>query len=155
MSDTPPFELADILSILPHRPPFLFVDRVTHLDPGKSIVAERVLRADEPQFAGHFPGRPIMPGALVAEALAQASGLLIGFSRKMAPTPYNGPKSFLLAATNVKFTHPASPGNLLILRAAAERDFGGLFLFKVEAAVGENIVATGSLTLTSVEDWRA
>jgi len=153
MIDRPPFELPDIVEILPHREPFLFVDRVTHLDPGKAIVAERLLRADEPQFSGHFPGRPIMPGALVAEALAQASGLLIGLSRKLSATPYQGPKSFLLAATNVKFTQPAAPGDLLILRAAADRDLGGLFRFDVEAAVGSGIVAKGSLMLTAVEAW--
>ncbi len=153
MSDGPPFELPDILAILPHRPPFLFVDRVRELDPGKTIVAERLLRAEEPQFAGHFPGRPIMPGALVAEALAQTSGLLIGLSRKLSPTPYDGPKSFLLTATNVKFMRPGVPGDLLILRAAATRDFGGLYQFEVEAAVGNNVIAKGSVMLTAVEAW--
>jgi 3-hydroxyacyl-[acyl-carrier-protein] dehydratase len=65
-----PVELDDLLNLLPHRPPFLFVDRVTRLEPGKSITAERRLRAEEQHFAGHFPGFPIMPGVLTAEALA-------------------------------------------------------------------------------------
>ena len=153
MTKQPPFELDDLLPVLPHRAPFLFVDRVTKLEPGKTIVAERALRADEPQFAGHFPGRPIMPGVLVAEALAQTSGLLIGLSEKLtASAPPARPKAFFLATTSLKFTHPAVPGDVLVLRAAADRNFGGLFRFNVEAAVGRNLIATGSLTLALVED---
>jgi 3-hydroxyacyl-[acyl-carrier-protein] dehydratase len=152
MNHQPPFELADILPVLPHRSPFLFVDRVTNLEPGKSIVAERTLRAAEPYFAGHFPGRPIMPGVLVAEALAQTSGLLIGLSEKLtAAAPPETPKAFFLATTNLKFTHPAAPGDMLMLRAAVGQSFGGLFRFNVEAAAGRNLVASGSLTLALVE----
>jgi 3-hydroxymyristoyl/3-hydroxydecanoyl-(acyl carrier protein) dehydratase len=152
MTDRPPFELAELLPVLPHRPPFLFVDRVTKLESGKSIVAERMLRADEPQFAGHFPGRPIMPGVLVAEALAQTSGLLIGLSEKLAASaPPVRPKAFFLATTNLKFTYPAAPGDVLVLRATSDRNFGALFRFNVEAAVGRNLIASGSLTLALVE----
>jgi len=143
-----PFELADILPVLPHRPPFLFVDQVTKLDPEKSIVAERTLRADEPQFAGHFPGQPIMPGVLVAEALAQACGLLIGLSERLvASAPPEHPKSFFLATTNLKFPHPAVPGDVLVLTATSDRIFAGMYRFNVEATVGQNVIATGSLTL--------
>jgi 3-hydroxymyristoyl/3-hydroxydecanoyl-(acyl carrier protein) dehydratase len=126
------------------------VDRVVHLDTHKTIVAERLLRADEPQFAGHFPGEPIMPGVLVAEALAQTSGLLLGLSDKLAggPPPAQ-PKMYFLAATSLKYTHPAKPGDILILRASADREFSGLFRFSVEAAVGEKTIASGSLMLAS------
>lgn len=151
MNDKPLFTLEDLLPILPHRPPFLFVDRVVKLEAGKSIVAERDLRADEPQFAGHFPGRPIMPGVLVAEALAQTSGLLLGLSDQLAaPTPPERPKMFFLATTNVKFTHPAKPGDVLVLRSASDKSFGGLFRFNVEATVGRNVIASGSLTLAQI-----
>src|SRR5512139_3847350 len=113
MTDKPPFELEDLLDILPHRPPFLFVDRVVKLEPHRSIVAERRLREEEPQFAGHFPHRPIMPGVLVTEALAQTSGLLLGLSERASQTTASGsPKMFFLAATNVKFTHPAAAGEV-------------------------------------------
>jgi beta-hydroxyacyl-ACP dehydratase FabZ len=146
------FELEDILPVLPHRPPFLFVDRVTLLEPHKSIIAERTLRADEPQFAGHFPGRPIMPGVLIAEALAQTSGLLIGLSEMIsASAPPEKPKVFFLAVTNIKFTHPAVPGEVLVLRATSERQFAALHRFNVEATVGRNLIASGSLTLALVE----
>jgi 3-hydroxymyristoyl/3-hydroxydecanoyl-(acyl carrier protein) dehydratase len=146
------FELEDLLPVLPHRPPFLFVDRVTQLDPHKLIVAERTLRPDEPQFAGHFPGRPIMPGVLIAEALAQTSGLLIGLSEMIsASAPPEKPKVFFLAVTNIKFTHPAVPGDVLVLRATSDRQFAALHRFNVEATAGRNLVASGSLTLALEE----
>jgi 3-hydroxymyristoyl/3-hydroxydecanoyl-(acyl carrier protein) dehydratase len=146
------FELEDILPVLPHRPPFLFVDRVTLLEPHKSIIAERALRPDEPQFAGHFPGRPIMPGVLIAEALAQTSGLLIGLSEMSAASaPPEKPKVFFLAVTNIKFTHPAVPGDVLVLRATSDRQFAALHRFNVEATAGRNLIASGSLTLALVE----
>jgi 3-hydroxymyristoyl/3-hydroxydecanoyl-(acyl carrier protein) dehydratase len=146
------FELEDILPVLPHRPPFLFVDRVPLLEPHKLIVAERALHPDEPQFAGHFPGRPIMPGVLIAEALAQTSGLLIGLSEMAsASAPPEKPKVFFLAVTNIKFTHPAVPGDVLVLRAISDRQFAALHRFNVEATAGRNLVASGSLTLALVE----
>ena len=103
MNIKPVFELDDLLSVLPHRPPFLFIDRVVKLDLFKSIVAERRLRPEEPQFAGHFPHRPIMPGVLVTEALAQTSGLLMGLSERITglSTPAS-PKMFYLAANTMK-----------------------------------------------------
>lgn len=152
MKTQPPFELEDLLSILPHRPPFLFVDRVTEVEPGKRIVAERVLRPDEPQFAGHFPGRAIMPGVLVTEALAQTSGLLMGLSDRVAGVSLlEPPKMFFLARTNMKYQHPAVPGDRLKLRALADGSFAGLFRFKVEAFAGRDLIASGSLTLALVK----
>jgi len=152
MKTNPPFELADLLELLPHRPPFLFVDRVTQLEPGKRILAERLLRPDEPQFAGHFPGRPIMPGVLIAEALAQTSGLLLGLTEKLAALgPPQRPAMYFLAADQMKYKQPALPGLTLELRAEADGDFAGLFRFKVEATAGRKLIALGSLTLALVE----
>jgi 3-hydroxyacyl-[acyl-carrier-protein] dehydratase len=140
------FELQDILPILPHRPPFLFVDRVRQLEAGKSIIAERTLRPEEPQFAGHFPGRPTMPGVLVTEALAQTCGLLVGLSDKLTNAPPR-PRDFVLARTNLKFTHPAVPGDVLELHATIEQSLGGVHAFQVRAVVGDKVVASGSLSL--------
>jgi 3-hydroxyacyl-[acyl-carrier-protein] dehydratase len=151
MTDQPLFELAELLTLLPHRPPFLFVDRVMKLEPHRLIIAERTLRPDEPQFAGHFPDRAIMPGVLLTEALAQASGLLLGLSeRAMGTAPPPEPKMFFLAGNNMKYSHPAVPGDVLVLRAEKDKHFGGLFRFVVAATVGPNLVASGSLTLASV-----
>ena len=152
MTERPLFALPDVLAILPHRPPFLFVDRVVRLDPHKSIVAERQLRAEEPQFAGHFPARAIMPGVLITEALAQTSGLLLGLSERVTPgQPPARPRMFYLTAITMKYTHPAHPPDLLVLRAEANKQFAGLFRFTVEASVGRHLVASGSLTLALVD----
>ena len=149
----PPFELEELLAILPHCPPFLFVDRVTELDVGKRIIAERRLRTDEPQFAGHFPGRPVMPGVLITEALAQTSGLLLGLSEKLSGVPVPArPRMFFLAGDHMKYKHPALPGDLLKLCSAADGSFAGLFHFRVEAFAGASLIASGSLTLASVEN---
>jgi len=148
----PLYGLEELLRILPHRPPFLFVDEVTRLEPGKSIEARRRLRPEEPFFAGHFPGRPIMPGVLVAEALAQTSGLLLGLSELVAAAgPPAHPKVFFLATTNIKMTHPAVPGDTLELSAQAERSFGALWRFNVQAIVGRHAIASGNLTLALME----
>ncbi len=153
MNSQPPFELEDLLTILPHRPPFLFVDRVTELEPGKRIVAERRLRPEEPQFAGHFPGRAIMPGVLVTEALAQTSGLLLGLSEMIAgAAPPERRRMFFLASNNMKYKHPALPGDILELRAQADGNFAGLFRFNVEALAGRNLIACGTLTLAALEE---
>ena len=146
------FDLKDILAILPHRPPFLFVDRVIKLIPDRHIVAERDLRPEEPHFIGHFPGTPIMPGVLVTDALAQTSGLLWGFSKviKNNGTPEK-PELFFLAAVAMKYTHPAAPGETLRLCADTDRVFGGLHTFNVEATSGRRLIAKGSLTLAMKE----
>jgi 3-hydroxymyristoyl/3-hydroxydecanoyl-(acyl carrier protein) dehydratase len=146
------FELDDILKILPHRPPFLFVDRVTKMVPDKRIVTERLIRPDEPQFEGHFPGKPIMPGVLVTDALAQTSGLLWGFTKQVrAGEVSEDPELFYLAVANVKFTSPAYPGELLEMRANNDNRFGSLYSYSVEAVVEKRTVAKGSLTLAMVE----
>jgi 3-hydroxyacyl-[acyl-carrier-protein] dehydratase len=153
MHEKPIFSLEDILPILPHRPPFLFVDRVLKLEPHKSILAERTLRPEEPFFAGHFPGQPIMPGVLVAEALAQTSGLLLGLSEKLAsPQAPSERKMFFLATTSIKYTEPAVPGDVLRLSAVSDRALSGLYRFSVEATVDRKVIASGSLTLARVDE---
>lgn len=146
------FELEDILKILPHRPPFLFVDRVCKMVPDKRIVTERLIRADEPQFEGHFPGKAIMPGVLVTDALAQTSGLLWGFTKQVRGGEVSeDPELFYLAAANVKFTSPAYPGETMEMRASSENRFGSLYSYSVEALVGRKTIARGTLTLAMVE----
>jgi 3-hydroxyacyl-[acyl-carrier-protein] dehydratase len=145
MSHPLPASASEVAALMPHRPPFLFVDRVTGLDPDRSIIAERLLRPEEPFFVGHFPGHPIMPGVLVGEALAQASGLLLGLSR--APTEQGSPVVYFLAAANLKFLRPAIPGETLILESRFEAELGGLFRFQVTARVGEDVVASGVVML--------
>jgi 3-hydroxyacyl-[acyl-carrier-protein] dehydratase len=142
---TPLFSNDALDRLLPHRPPFRFVDRVIRFEPGQFIVAELDLRPGEPHFAGHFPGRPLMPGVLVAEALAQTSGLLLGLT-SMQSDP--APPDLYLAAAQLKFTDPAKPGETLELHARADHHLGGLFLFQVTATAAGRAIATGTITLT-------
>jgi len=147
------FELTDILQILPHRPPFLFVDRVIKFIPNKMIVAERKIDAQEPWFKGHFPQKAIMPGALVLDALAQTCGLLLGFSKKTAgDTNTTSSGLFYLASSNIKFLTTAFPGETLELIAETNDKFGGLYSYQVEALVGRKVIAKGTLVLAAAED---
>jgi 3-hydroxyacyl-[acyl-carrier-protein] dehydratase len=138
-----------IARILPHRPPFLFVDRVVAFAAGASIEAERELRADEPHFAGHFPGRPIMPGVLITEALAQTSGLLIALTAMEKGEQVEG-NLFYLARADMKWTTPVGPGETLVLEAKLDRMLGSLVAFKVRAHTRRKDVAMGALTLAKV-----
>ena len=146
------FTLEEILEILPHRPPFLFVDKVTKLVPNKLIVTERFIRPDEPFFAGHFPQKAIMPGVLVMDGLAQTCGLLWGFSKQLRGGAASDlAEIFFLAASNMKFVNPAYPGDTLKMTARAEGNFGALHTYEVEAMSKRKIIAKGSLTLALMQ----
>jgi 3-hydroxymyristoyl/3-hydroxydecanoyl-(acyl carrier protein) dehydratase len=144
----------EIRRILPHRAPFLFVDRVTDLDPDRRVVAERSLDPAEPHFTGHFPGRPIMPGVLIEEALAQTAGLLLALSA-MARGEDPGGRLFYLARAEMKWTAPVQPGETLSLEARLERSFGALTSFAVRAWTRRKDAARGTLTLALVDADRA
>ena len=143
----------DILAVLPHREPFLLVDRVVKLVVDQMIVAERQIPANEPWFAGHFPGRPVLPGVIVTDALAQTAGLLWGLSKKVREGDDDDgvQRVFFLAAANMKYLSPSVPGETLTLTARCERAFGTLFSYAVDAAVGRRVVARGTLTLALME----
>jgi len=146
------FGLDKILDIIPHRPPFLFVDRVVKFIPNKMLAAERTIQDDEPWFSGHFPQKAIMPGALVLDALAQTSGLLMGFSKQeTGDDDGDENKIFYLAASNIKFLTPAFPGETLELIAETGEQFGALYTYNVEALVRRKVVAKGTLTLAARE----
>lgn len=142
-----------IQEILPHRSPFLFVDRVIGLEPQQKIIAEKDVLKDEWFFRGHFPGNPIMPGVIVSESLAQVSGLLLGLSWKgeMKPEAQMNLPSYFLANINIKFATPARPGVTLRLESKLKKGYGKIFLFEVQALVIENLVAKGNLMLAEQE----
>jgi 3-hydroxymyristoyl/3-hydroxydecanoyl-(acyl carrier protein) dehydratase len=150
MSEKKVIGLEEIMGILPHRPPFLFVDEVTEFKKEKRILARRFLRADEPHFSGHFPGRPLMPGVLITEALAQTAGLLIALTAMEKGEGAQG-RMFYLAKANMKWQNPAFPGETLLLEAEYLRTMGDLFAFNVRARTAVKDVAEGSLVLARVE----
>jgi 3-hydroxyacyl-[acyl-carrier-protein] dehydratase len=137
-----------IEKIIPHRDPFLFVDSVLSFHSGKSVVAVRFLSPHEYFFQGHFPGKPIMPGVLVTEALAQTSGLLLGLTLQEMQAPV-APlhQNLYLATVDMKFLSPAEPGETLRLKSTLKKKFGNLTLFSVMADVKDRPVAKGTLAL--------
>ena len=148
MTDVVLFDIEKITAILPHRHPFLFVDRIIEVIEDHRVIAEKDLSYDDYFFAGHFPGNPIMPGVLVSEALAQTSGLLLGLSlEKDGQTVDHKKRFFFLANVNIKFFNPAKPEETLRLEATLKKKYGKFFLFEVAAGVVSRRIAKGSLTL--------
>ncbi len=137
-----PMNLKDIQNILPHRYPFLLVDRIIALEPGQSIVGIKNISINEPFFQGHFPGRPIMPGVLIAEALAQVGGILA-----LLATPENmgKPSLFLMSLDKVRFRQPVVPGDQLRLEVKTLRSGKKFWKMHGQALVDGTVVAEGEM----------
>lgn len=127
----------EIQKILPHRYPFLFVDRVLEIEPGKKITAIKNVSMDEPFFQGHFPGRPIMPGVLMVEAMAQASGILVS---KSSPGSNEDNLVYFMNIEKAKFRKPVVPGDQLFLEVEVLQNRGKVWKFKGEAKVDSKVV---------------
>jgi 3-hydroxyacyl-[acyl-carrier-protein] dehydratase len=130
-------DIAAIRKILPHRYPFLLVDRVDSVS-GDKIVARKMVTANEPFFEGHFPGNPIMPGVLIVEALAQAGVLLVAPHVGFDPARQ---VIFFMAIDKVKFRKPVVPGDALVLEVVPLRKGGSVWKMRGEAKVDGAIVA--------------
>ncbi|MGC2423733.1 MAG: 3-hydroxyacyl-ACP dehydratase FabZ [Nitrospirota bacterium] len=128
-------DIIEIQKILPHRYPFLFVDRVLEIEPGKRLVAIKNVSFDEHFFQGHFPGKPIMPGVLIVEALAQASGILV---HKTVESDDN--MVYFMSIDKVKFRKPVVPGDQLVLEVEPLQVRGKVYKFKGEAKVDGKVV---------------
>lgn len=126
-------DVNEIRKYLPHRYPFLLVDRVTELNLGESIVAYKNVTINEPFFNGHFPDHPVMPGVLIIEALAQAAGVL-GF-KTMDKTPQDGSIYYFVGADNARFKRPVVPGDRLQLEAKIVTEKRGIWKFECKATV--------------------
>ncbi|HET6922702.1 MAG TPA: 3-hydroxyacyl-ACP dehydratase FabZ [Anaeromyxobacteraceae bacterium] len=127
-----------IEAVLPHRYPFLLVDRVVEFEMGKRLVALKAVTVNEPFFAGHFPGHPVMPGVLVLEALAQASALL---AKKSMSAGDDGQVIYLMAIDNARFRKPVVPGDRLELRVEVVKHKGAIWKEKGVALVDGAVVA--------------
>ena len=136
-------DVKEIREYLPHRYPFLLVDRVTELNLGESIVAYKNVTVNEPFFNGHFPDHPVMPGVLVIEAMAQAAGIL-GF-KTMDKTPQDGSIYYFVGSDKLRFKRPVVPGDKLQLDAAIVSEKRGIWKFDCRASVDGQLVASATI----------
>ncbi len=137
-------DIHKILKQLPHRYPFLLVDRVLAIDKGKSIRALKNVTINEPFFEGHFPSRPVMPGVLMLEALAQAAALLAFDTLDTAPT--DDMVYYFAGIDGARFKRPVGPGDQLILEVELLRMKAGIFKFNAKALVDGELAVEAELT---------
>ncbi|MEP6982498.1 MAG: 3-hydroxyacyl-ACP dehydratase FabZ [Sphingomicrobium sp.] len=138
-----PLDIKRVMAALPHRYPMLLVDRVESLDPDKGIVAIKAVTINEPFFQGHFPARPIMPGVLIVEALAQAAGVLAVEALGLAGT---GKLVYFMAIEGAKFRAPVEPGVLLKLEVEFVQKRSNVCKFAGRATVVGKLAAEASFT---------
>lgn len=132
-------DIRAVLDHLPHRYPFLMIDRVRECEPGRRIVAIKCVSANEPYFQGHFPDRPIMPGVLILEAMAQAAGILVFRTENAKP---DGNSVYYYAGIDdARFKKPVIPGDRLEIEVTLERSMRGIWKFACVARVDAGIVA--------------
>lgn len=145
----PVMDIHRILEKLPHRYPFLLVDRVLELEKDHRIVALKNVTINEPFFIGHFPRRPVMPGVLIVESMAQAAALL-----SFASLPSTQGKDFvyyLAGVDGARFKRPVEPGDALTLHVQVERAKAGIYKFNARAMVGEELASEANLMCTMRE----
>lgn len=129
------------MEILPHRAPFLLIDTVEELEPGKRVVAKKCVTYNEPFFQGHFPGNPVMPGVLICEALAQAGAVaILGLDENKGKTTY------FASMDKVKFKKKVLPGDVLMLEVELVKIKGPFGIAKAKATVDSKVAVSGEFT---------
>ena len=136
-------KIEEIKQYLPQRYPMLFLDRVTELELGKYVKGYKNITTNEPFFMGHFPGKEVMPGVLIVEAMAQVSGIL-GF-KTMNKTPDEGSIYYFVGADNLRFKRPAVPGDKLVLESTVLTNKKGVWKFDCVASVENELVAKATI----------
>ncbi|MCH4179354.1 MAG: 3-hydroxyacyl-ACP dehydratase FabZ [Megasphaera sp.] len=131
-------EVTDIMEILPHRYPMLLVDRIIELDPMKYAIGIKNATFDEQFFQGHFPGMPVMPGVLLAEAMAQVGGVAL-----LYPEENRGLIPYFTGIDKLRFRHPVHPGDQVVMRADIEKIKGRMGKVKAQSHVGDTLCAEG------------
>ncbi|MCV0404317.1 MAG: 3-hydroxyacyl-ACP dehydratase FabZ [Chloroflexi bacterium] len=142
-----PLEAADIMRIIPHRYPFLLVDRIIELEPGKRVVGIKAVTANEPQFTGHFPERPIMPGVLMVEALAQTAGVAV-----MTLDEYRGKLGLFAGIDDCRFRRMVVPGDTLRLEVTVEKLRGMFGRVRGVASVDGEVAVEATLSIIIPRD---
>ena len=143
MSESDRLDIEAIMRQLPHRYPFLLVDRVLECVAGKHCVALKNVTFNEPFFPGHFPHRPVMPGVLIIEALAQTAGILAFKTAKVVPDVNT--RFYFVAIDKARFRKPVEPGDQLMLKVALTRSFKGIWKFACVAEVDGKEVASAEI----------
>ena len=139
MTEGTHLDINAIMLRLPHRYPFLLVDRVLEYTSGQNIRALKNVTYNEPFFMGHFPGRPLMPGVIIIEALAQAAGILCFVTANVIPDEET--RFYFVGIDDARFRKPVVPGDQLVLTARLERSMRGIWKFSTAALVGDKEVA--------------
>ncbi|WP_187336852.1 3-hydroxyacyl-ACP dehydratase FabZ [Novosphingopyxis iocasae] len=143
MADALDYDVRKVMAVLPHRYPMLLVDRVVELEKGESIKAVKAVTMNENFFQGHFPGRPIMPGVMIVEALAQAAGVLAMESFDLVGS---NKLVYFMAIENAKFRAPVEPGCLLELNVSFLQKRARVCRFEGKAMIGDQLAAEASFT---------
>jgi 3-hydroxyacyl-[acyl-carrier-protein] dehydratase len=143
MTDSGKMDIEAILRQLPHRYPFLLVDRVLECVPGQYVLALKNVTFNEPFFPGHFPHRPVMPGVLIIEAMAQAAGILAFKTVNIVPDVNT--RFYFVAIDKARFRKPVEPGDQLLLRVTLKRSFKGIWKFDGVAEVDGKEVASAEM----------
>ena len=138
----------EIESLIPHRSPFLWIDRVEELEPGVRCVAVKFIDPANPMFAGHFPAKPILPGVLLIEAMAQTAGVMLGSAASQAAVTSTG-VALLAAVNRFKFLKPVTPGQELRIETKRLTEVGQLVCIGGTVSVGGEMVANGELSLVT------
>jgi len=133
-------DIAEIFTLLPHRYPFLLIDKVIEIKPGEQIIAIKNVTINEPHFNGHFPNHPVMPGVLIIEALAQAAGILVA---KTLGISKEGRSVYLTTIENAKFRKIVTPGDVLELNVSIQQNRRFMWKFSGKALVSGQVVAEG------------
>jgi 3-hydroxyacyl-[acyl-carrier-protein] dehydratase len=141
-------DITEILARIPHRYPFLLIDRCEEFRPSQSIVGVKCVTVNEPYFQGHFPSYPVMPGVLIIEAMAQTSAVLMSKSLDIDPT---GKAIFFMSVDNGRFRAPVRPGDVLRLNVEVLRARGDVFKFRGKALVDDKLVAEAEFAAMVVE----
>ena len=144
-----PIEISEIMTMLPHRYPFLLVDRVIEFEANKRVLAIKNVTVNEPFFNGHFPGHPVMPGVLVIEAMAQASGILTQLSNALTRQPNQ--LYYLVRVDNARFSRTVVPGDQLKLEVMQKRLIRRMGLYQCRALVGDQEVASAEILCAAPE----
>ncbi len=140
--------IEEILRRIPHRPPFLLIDRAEDYKPHRSIVGIKCVTMNEPFFVGHFPGQPVMPGVLIIEAMAQSGGVLMS---KSLDIDTRGKGIMFISVDNCRFRHPVKPGDVLRMPVEVMRARGDVFKFRGRGMVGDKVAAEAEFAAMLVE----